>query len=218
MINSNKRKLALSGWLKENNIVSYENPLKLQKFLFFYEALIKISGGRPDFNKLRGYEKGPVFSVVWGDYTKERCDFNKAASKSYEDNSEIINEEIAEKSSFIVSTLTEKELSDFTHLLNIWKAKEDRIMKGEPQVSLEESDFNSDDIKLVSTLSSIYPIDMVKNSTFFQINDKYFVFSKSDAKNLTEKHFDILLAITEDEELHNPVFVDIDNEGRLIID
>ena len=40
MIYSSKRKLSLSGWLKENDNVSYNTSLKLQKFLFFYEVLI----------------------------------------------------------------------------------------------------------------------------------------------------------------------------------
>ena len=69
MIYSNERKLYLSGWLKNNDNTSYETPLKLQKFLLFYEAFTKVSGETPDFSHLRGYKKGPVFSNVWGDYT-----------------------------------------------------------------------------------------------------------------------------------------------------
>lgn len=57
MICSNERKLCLSGWLKENNSTSYETPLKLQKFLLFYEAFAKVSGENPDFSHLRGYKK-----------------------------------------------------------------------------------------------------------------------------------------------------------------
>ena len=37
MIYSSKRKLALSGWLKENYEDVYNIPLKLQKYLLFYE-------------------------------------------------------------------------------------------------------------------------------------------------------------------------------------
>lgn len=80
MIYSNERKLSLSGWLRENNNKSYETPLKLQKFLLFYEAFTKVAGEEPDFSHLRGYNRGPVFSTVWGDYTKERSSFNKKAT------------------------------------------------------------------------------------------------------------------------------------------
>ncbi len=48
------------------------------KFLLFYEAFAKTFGEQPDFSHLRGYKKGPVFSNVWGDYTKERASFDVA--------------------------------------------------------------------------------------------------------------------------------------------
>lgn len=68
MIYSNERKLCLSGWLMEHHEIEYNTPLKLQKFLLFYEAFTKVSGETPDFSHLRGYKKGPVFSNVWGKY------------------------------------------------------------------------------------------------------------------------------------------------------
>lgn len=218
MINSNKRKLFLSGWLKNNNNTSYETPLKLQKFLLFYEALTKVSGETPDFSHLRGYKKGPVFSNVWGDYTKERANFNIEAQDAYEKNVEAINVKRAEKCAFIVGTMTEKELSDLTHQMNLWKSKENRIMSGEYQVDLDESDFNYNDEKLIDALDAMYSTNMVENSTIINLDKKYFVFSKSDSELLTEKHFDMMLTLAENEELHNPVFVDIDEEGRLLID
>lgn len=218
MIYSNERKLSLSGWLKENNNTSYDVPLKLQKFLLFYEALTKVSGEKHDFSYLRGYKKGPVFSNVWGDYTKERAEFNMAAQRAYDKNTEYINVDRAEKCAFIVSTMTEEELSDLTHQMNLWKSKKDRIMSGEYQVDLDESDFNYNDEKLINALDAMYSTKMVKNSKIIMLDKKYFVFSKSDSKLLTEKHFDIMLTLAENEELHNPVFVDIDEEGRLLID
>ena len=42
----------------------------------FYENFAKTFGEQPDFSHLRGYKKGPVFSNVWGDYTKERASFD----------------------------------------------------------------------------------------------------------------------------------------------
>ena len=218
MVYSDKRKLFLSGWLKNNDNVSYNTPLKLQKFLLFYEAFTKVSGETPDFNHLKGYKKGPVFSNVWGDYTKERINFNKEADEAYEKYADSINVERAKKCSFIVSTMSEKELSDLTHQMNLWKSKESRIMSGEYQVKLYESDFDSNDIKLIDALDMIYSIDMVENSKVINLDKKYFVFTKSKAELLTEKHFDILLTLAENEELHNPVFVDMDKEGRLLID
>ena len=201
MINSSKRKLSLSGWLKENDNVSYNTSLKLQKFLFFYEVLTKIAGEQAEFNYLKGYKNGPVFSNVWGDYTKES-----------------INEERAKICSFIVGTMTEKELSDFTHLMNIWKSKEDRIMSGEKQVRLEESDFNSYDKELMQKLSDMYPMQLIENSKIINMDKKYFVFSKENAEKLTEEHSDTLLILSENSDIYNPVFVELDEEGRLVVD
>lgn len=56
-MNSSKRKLSLSGWLKENDNVSYNTSLKLQKFLFFYEVLTKIAGEQAEFTYLTEYNK-----------------------------------------------------------------------------------------------------------------------------------------------------------------
>ena len=141
-----------------------------------------------------------------------------AAEQTYNKNAESINTQRAEKCAFIVGTMTEKELSDLTHQMNLWKSKENRIMSGEYQVDLDKSDFNSHDEKLIDTLDKMYPTDMIENSAIVNLDKNYFVFSKSDSELLTEKHFNVLLTLAESEELHNPVFVDIDKEGRLLVD
>lgn len=218
MINSNNRKLCLSGWLKHNNEQEYNTPLKLQKFLFLYEAFSKVAGEVTDFSHLKGYQRGPVFSHVWGDYTKERIAFDLAAEQCYNYRKENVDETRAKKCEFIVSTLSERELSDFTHKMNIWKSKKERIMSGEYQVALSESDFNQEDKELVSLLESMYPIEMINSSSIISIDNHYFIFNKEDISKLTEKHFDTLSVLAENEELYNPIYVDIDEEGRLLID
>lgn len=218
MIYSNERKLCLSGWLKENSETSYNTPLKLQKFLLLYEAFAKTSGEQPDFSHLRGYKKGPVFSNVWGDYTKERAAFNAAATEAYESRKYDINIERAKKCAFVVSTMTETELSLLTHKMNLWKSKEQRIMSGEYNVDLYEKDFNEDDESMIRILDEMYPIDMIDDSVIINLDKNYFVFSVNDSHKLTEEHFDALMTLAEQENLNNPVYVDIDAEGRLLVD
>lgn len=53
MLHSTKRKLALSGWLKQHNWNEYDTPLKLQKFLLFYELFSKTDGDEAEFSDLR---------------------------------------------------------------------------------------------------------------------------------------------------------------------
>ncbi len=55
MIYSNNRKLSLSGWLKQNYENEYNMPLKLQKFLLFYESFSKVEGEETDFGHLKGF-------------------------------------------------------------------------------------------------------------------------------------------------------------------
>lgn len=76
MINSNKHKLCLSVWLKNNYHSSYESPVKLH-FLLFYESFSKINGEKAAFTYLKGYKRGPVFNQVWGYYTKKRQSFEE---------------------------------------------------------------------------------------------------------------------------------------------
>lgn len=218
MICSNERKLCLSGWLRQNSKNEYDTPLKLQKFLLLYECFSKASGEKPDFRHLRGYKRGPVFSQVWGDYTKERAAFDKAADVSYHAGLVPIDETRAKKCAFIVGVLSESELSELTHSMNLWKSKEARILHGEYQVDLDEGDFNDDDVKIILLLDKMYPIELIDNSSVIGIDNQYFVFSKNDIPRLTEQHFDTLSVLAENRNLLNPVYVDIDEGGRLVID
>lgn len=218
MIYSNERKRCLSGWLKQNHNKEYNSPLKLQKFLLLYECFTKISGETPDLEHLRGYKRGPVFSQVWEDYTKEREDFDRAVDESYSSEKYAIQEEWAKKAAFIVSILSEKELSELTHSMNLWKSKEDRILRGERQVELDEKDFNENDSKIISALNKMYPIDLINDSHIEEIDNVYFVMHKKDFPKLTAQHFDVLSSLTENGSLVNPVYVDIDEGGQLIID
>lgn len=218
MLFSNNRKLSLSGWLQENNTLSYFSPLRLQKFLFFYEAFSKVDGDYSDFSHLKGYKRGPVFSQVWGDYTKDRAEFDAVSLKTYHNKSEQVNEKRAQRASFIVSSLSENELSSLTHQFNIWNAKYQRIMSGEQQVELFEKDFSKADYAVIQSLEQMFPEEMIQNCDIIAIGEKCFVFSKKELARLTEQHFDILASLSDHLDLHNPVYVEIDNDGRLCVD
>ena len=218
MLYSNKRKLYLSGWLQQNDIAAYNAPLRLQKFLFLYEVFSKADGDDADFNRLKGYKRGPVFSSVWGDYTNDRDEFNASSIEIYRSHIELINPIRAKRSNFIVGSLSESELSDLSHLFHIWNAKQERIMSGELHVALEEQDFNTADYNLAKSLEEMYPIAMIQDSVVLPVGNHYFVFAKTDYTKLKEQHLDILFALSMDADLHNPVYVEIDDDGRLSVD
>ncbi len=218
MIYSTERKLNLSGWLKKNDEATYNSPLKLQKFLLFYELLSKVNGEEVELDHLRGYKKGPVFSNVWGDYTKDRQEFNSKCIEVNDKNNNSLNQEHLKLSHFIVSILNEKELSDLTHVLNLWNSKKDRIENGEQQVPLHESDFNSDDVKVIKSLEKMYPQSLIENISIIPISNYNFIISKDDYSKLSEEHMDILSILAEERKLNNPVYLEIDEEGILTID
>ena len=219
MLYSNTRKLILSGWLKNYNKSTYSNSLRLQKFLFFYEAFSKVDGdNEADFSNLKGYKNGPVFSKVWGDYTKEGFAFEYEAEDCFEKNSEKVNNNRATQCAFLVATLSENELSTLTHAMNIWKSQEKLINAGISQVPLHEKDFNQDDFEIIRNLQAMYPVALINSSKIIPIDNIYFVIKNEKFKELKEQHFDILSMIVKNEELHNPVFIDIDESGRLVID
>lgn len=218
MVHSNERKLALSGWLLENNSPVYCSPLRLQKYLFFYEAFCKTAKEPYDFSRLKGYIRGPVFSPVWGDYTKERDAFDASAAAHYHNDPGQVNEARARKAAFLVGVLSEAELSELTHRYNIWSQKSPRILAGEQQVELDDADFNAADTRLTQTLEQMYPDTLVKNSSVIPIGEKYFVLSNTDRRRLTEQHMDILSALPELDSLSNPIFVEIEDDGGLLID
>lgn len=218
MVNSDKRKLAISGWLKNNSSAEYASSIKLQKFLFLYEIFSKVKNKQYDLSGLKGYEMGPVFSKVYGDYTYNRSEFDKEAQNAYDSSVDAIDTKIVSKIGFIVESLTENELSELTHKMNIWKAKEGIIKSGEKQVVLEEKDFNTGDQDIVNELDAMYSDELVQNSFIVPISNNNFVLNKNDVDKLSEEQMDALYKLSKTENLNNPVFVDIDEDGRLLID
>ena len=71
---------------------------------------------------------------------------------------------------------------------------------------------------MISTLDQMYPIGLIEDSSIVNIDSRYFIFHKKDISRLIEQHFDTLSSLTENEQLCNPVFVEVDERGCLLID
>jgi hypothetical protein len=218
MVCSDAKKQMLSGWLKKNGNREYNSLLKLQGFLLFYELFSKINGLEADFSHLQGYKCGLIFRDVWEDYAHDRLSFDAAVEEAYSASREQVVEEYAKRSQFLVGILSEKELSILMKKLDLWKSHESQIVQGEHPVELQESDFSEADAKQVGLLEKMYPMPLIDNSHVIAINNHYFVFNKQDAKRLSKQHYDILSSLSRGEELVNPVYVRLDEEGRLIVD
>ncbi|MBC6310963.1 hypothetical protein HCJ66_15610 [Listeria sp. FSL L7-1582] len=214
MIYTSNKRLSIARWLKEENPEEFYSSLKLQKYLFFYEAFSKALDKEGSFYKLKGYEKGPVFSEVYADYTYRKDDFVEAVDGS---NTNDIELEIAKKSGFLVKIMVEEELSELTHNLDVWKDKSHQILSGEKQVELAQ-DITPSDKKFLLQLLDIYDEAEIDNSEVISIGNKKFIFSTDDFADISEVHKDTLEKLAQVEGLVNPVFVSIGEKGELLVD
>lgn len=215
---SNLRKQALSGWLSINYSTEFYSPLKLQKFLFLYESYSKIEGDTADFRTLKGYVNGPVFSDVYGDYTYRKDEYIQVIEKAFNEEVIDIDEERAKFVGFLVKILSENELSDLTHELNIWKAKEEEIQRRVRQVPLDERDLTQNDVDLLVNLREMYPVHYIDSVHVIQIAGKSFIINKEDIPKLNQEQKDIFITLAEDPSLENPVYVSVSEDGVLLVD
>lgn len=215
---SSTRKQVLSGWLKRSYPDAFASTLKLQKFLFFYEALAKTEGDTFEFNKLRGYKNGPVFSDVWGDQIYEPDLFNDTIDKAYADHPNLVHQQRARLASFLVRILNERDLSELTHGLNIWKARETDIMSGIRNVPLNGNDLNADDQRLLLAFKQMYPEEYIDSVSVVDIAGRIFIIPKSDLPRLTDETKNVFISLAEDDSLQNPVYIKISAEGTVLVD
>lgn len=219
MMFSDDRKYTLSGWFQVHERKLYNRRYKLQIFLILYEFFSEIENDEADLNFLFGVEKGPVFGAVWDDYGTI-CDGFHINSKSfYEDKVININENRAKRCAFIVQTLTEEEWSILMKKLNIWKSKESEILNHKYKIAeLDLADLNDEDINLITMLDNLYPSEMVENSEIISVKEKIFVVSKVDYEKIIQNHMERLEKLAKKTNLHNPVFVKLDDKGNLVVD
>jgi hypothetical protein len=218
MLYSSIRKRVVSGWMKQHHTQEFSSSLKLQKFLFFYEGLSKIENEPTEFRSLKGYINGPVFGDVYGDYTYENSEFFADVDNSYQSRPEMVNVDRAKVAGFLVKIMNENELSNLTHEFNIWKCKEDNIIRGERNVVLHEEDFNDSDKELLLSLKSMYPIDYIESVIVIQISGKSFVINKEDIPKLTDEQKRVFITLANNNNLQNPVYITVSDDGVILVD
>lgn len=214
MISSNHRQ-QLSAWFLEKNNSQFFSQLKLQKFLFLYEMFSKIEKGTADFSSLKAYKNGPVYSDVYGDFTYRQESFIAVLQNLDVRND--VEEYLADYANFIVSILNEDELSDLTHELNMWKVHRSNIHRGILHIPMYETDIDFSDHSFVTELFHMYQDINLNEVEVLTINQTNFVLEKNLNQQLTEEQRLALFTIA-DQELNNPVFVSLGEDGVLEID
>ena len=212
-INTPKSKLDKIAWLNKQEEIAKFSKLQLQKFLFFYEMFKYVDGNDYDFSSLKAYKNGPVFSNFYGDITYREEEISDYLRSAKEDNT--TNELNARTSKFLIETMTDSELSDLTHEFDMWKVHKDKISAHVQQIPMNEEDITDDDIDLIEFIRSSEPAFKYE---VLMVGDKRFVCSKEDFEHLSDKHLELLDSLSSREELMNPVYIELDTDGRLLID
>lgn len=209
----NYRKLALLEYLDKKN-GNFSN-LQIQKFLFFYEMFQIINDKDYNIKHLKAYKSGPVFSDVVYDFKNYKKNF-LVFNTNTKNTSYNIDEENVEKAFSLISTMTDSELSDLTHQLDMWKSKETLINKGQKQIPIEFSDISGKDKeKLKEIFKTILPI---YNFQIIKIANKIFLVKNEELDKITDEHYEILDFLSEEKNLINPVYLSFNEKGQLLID
>lgn len=166
-----------------------------------------------DFTFLKAYKNGPVFSNFYGDITYRKDEIQEYLNQKQDDFD--IDENNARISQFIINTMTDSELSELTHQFNMWSTHKEEIDAGKKQIPMSKEDITDDDIVMLELLKSSEPD---YGYEILRIGQKNFVFSKEDFVTLNEEHLELLDSLSTNEELLNPVYVEVESNGRLVID
>ncbi|MFT8510029.1 MAG: hypothetical protein ABF722_11100 [Lacticaseibacillus paracasei] len=104
--------------------------------------------------------------------------------------------------------------------MTIRHAKKDRIHSDEREVSLDKMDINSNDKELLDSTYEVYDTKLIDDSVVIPKGLVKFILSKEDSSNLSPEQEGLLEQIAENhaEDLENPVYVDISDNGALEID
>ena len=70
----------------------------------------------------------------------------------------------------------------------------------------------------MNNIVSAYSNDFIENSKVLQIKNKIFLLSKNDIAKFTPIQMDTLQELANEPELENPVYIAIDETGRLLVD
>lgn len=212
-INSAKSRLDKIVWLDRQEEIAKFSKLQLQKFLFFYEMFQYVDGKTYDFSSLKAYKNGPVFSNFYGDITYREVEVDEYISNVEDEIN--IDECNAKISKFIIETMTDSELSSLTHEFDMWKVHHSKILANERQIPMSENDITEEDKELLDFIKFSVP---TYDYEVLKLGDRRFVFTSEDFKLLTDKHLEVLDSLSSSEELMNPVYVELDTDGRLLID
>lgn len=175
--------------------------LRKQKYLFFYNAFSFVLDEKYNFNELKAFENGPVYSDVYSFVANNPRNYiEQMETQPFE-----INLKIAKITTFFLDSITDNELSAISHM-DFWNKAFNRS-----DTTISKEDFSANDIVALENLYSYSKnifekkYEVTKNK-----NENIIMYDKS----ISEKVSGIIETISEE---CNPVILE-ESEGVIIVD
>ncbi|WP_263836011.1 hypothetical protein [Ureaplasma sp. ES3154-GEN] len=200
-------------WLWTHEKVISCDHLQIHKFLFFYSVFIHLKNEDADWKYLSAYQHGPVFSNLYGDYLYRNQLLREMVEKESIDN---LNIKIANKVLFLILTHTNQELSMLTHHLDLWRKYEYLLSINKKHIRIKIDDLsNNDQLFLDQIYNSCKDID---DYLVLKIQNKRFVIRQEDISRVDSTVYQTLTDINNKEDLMNPVYIQWNKNGEMIVD
>ena len=218
MLKTSKRHLELLSWLHWHDHTQQWSRLQFYAFLFLYE-LRNIEEERYtsalteyDISALVATPSGPVFTTLRDDMTNRPVELLQYIESHHKFG---LDTQWARACGFAVKSMTANELKDVVCEFYMWYCASQHFRTQREVPMLEEHIIEEEDFALLSLLLDTVP---EYEYEILAVNDKRFVLSIQDFQSLNNKHFDVLKELITQEQLHNPVYVHIDTNERLVVD
>lgn len=216
MVSIAQRRLTILAWLKDKGTTEFNNHIKMQSFLFFYEVFAKVNDYTYSLDFLTSYKNTIIFQDVYNDYTYKNDEFIAAIDGIVlEEYSKDVIGVFAEVALFYVQALNEYDLPELIcgYLLEL----EDYTIDTE-LTFVTISVLSEETLNRIKQLYTGHPVSLIRDCRIITIEDLNFVFISKDFNRLTEEHMATLHDLLHVESLYNPVFVSIEPDGVLLID
>ncbi|TQC54173.1 hypothetical protein E1I18_00135 [Mycoplasmopsis mucosicanis] len=188
--------------LSKQGLLNYvkKHSIKLLNFLVMVNLFRIANDAIGDFNKLRAYQYGIIYTGVHRDFvSKSDEDFvDYVLNASDAQNPKTY--EILEKAFYYVSTCKNFDFMEQMHEFDFWKNK-----FGRADMSIRKNDISdADKLKLKKIYNQIP--DNTADLEYIFINDYHFVWDKKDSEWVKQNYAE-LIEMSRKYDLTNPVFV-----------
>lgn len=174
--------------------------IKQQKFLLFYNLFAFTHKKSYNFNSLKAWTNGPVYTQVHS-AVKHHYTYQELFQHCQEGDN--VNEEIAHVTKFIIELLTDEEISEVTHQFDFWK----NVIEREEN-TIDVKDISTDDIKKIDKIFKQYTLEFIVSHKIIVTDKAKIIVHIDDYEFIKNKMYNKLSEI----ESKKPVKIELDTD------